>query len=224
MIKRRIHILKKDIPHRFIAIEGNIGTGKTTLCQKISVDFGAKLILEQFTDNPFLPLFYQNQERYAFPVELFFMTERHKQLQGELSQQDLFSSTTIADYYFVKTLLFAKNNLKDEEFRLFQRLFNVLNNTFIEPDLLVYLHRPVDELLKNITGRNRAIEKDISEEYLSKIQNAYLEFFKNQTRLPVLILNIEGMNFRDNNSDYQTIIDAISEIYPVGTHRKSFVK
>lgn len=224
MIKRRIHILKKDIPHRFIAIEGNIGTGKTTLCQKISVDFGAKLILEQFTDNPFLPLFYQNQERYAFPVELFFMTERHKQLQGELSQQDLFSSTTIADYYFVKTLLFAKNNLKDEEFRLFQRLFNVLNNTFIEPDLLVYLHRPVDELLKNITGRNRAIEKDISEEYLSKIQNAYLEFFKNQTRLPVLILNIEGMNFRDNHSDYQTIIDAISEIYPVGTHRKSFVK
>lgn len=224
MIKRRIHILKKDIPHRFIAIEGNIGTGKTTLCQKISVDFGAKLILEQFTDNPFLPLFYQNQERYAFPVELFFMTERHKQLQGELSQQDLFSSTTIADYYFVKTLLFAKNNLKDEEFRLFQRLFNVLNNTFIEPDLLVYLHRPVDELLKNITGRNRAIEKDISEEYLSKIQNAYLEFFKNQTRLPVLILNIEGMNFRDNHSDYQMIIDAISEIYPVGTHRKSFVK
>ncbi len=216
--------MKKDIPHRFIAIEGNIGTGKTTLCQKISVDFGAKLILEQFTDNPFLPLFYQNQERYAFPVELFFMTERHKQLQGELSQQDLFSSTTIADYYFVKTLLFAKNNLKDEEFRLFQRLFNVLNNTFIEPDLLVYLHRPVDELLKNITGRNRAIEKDISEEYLSKIQNAYLEFFKNQTRLPVLILNIEGMNFRDNHSDYQMIIDAISEIYPVGTHRKSFVK
>lgn len=216
--------MKKDIPHRFIAIEGNIGTGKTTFCQKISDDFGAKLILEQFTDNPFLPLFYQNQERYAFPVELFFMTERHKQLQGDLSQQDLFSSTTIADYYFVKTLLFAKNNLKDEEFRLFQRLFNVLNNTFIEPDLLVYLHRPVDELIKNINSRNRAIEKDISEEYLSKIQNAYLEFFKNQTRLPVLILNIEGMNFRDNTTDYQLIIDAISEIYPVGTHRKSFVK
>ncbi len=224
MLNRRIHILKKDIPHRFIAIEGNIGTGKTTFCQKISDDFGAKLILEQFTDNPFLPLFYQNQERYAFPVELFFMTERHKQLQGDLSQQDLFSSTTIADYYFVKTLLFAKNNLKDEEFRLFQRLFNVLNNTFIEPDLLVYLHRPVDELIKNINSRNRAIEKDISEEYLSKIQNAYLEFFKNQTRLPVLILNIEGMNFRDNTTDYQLIIDAISEIYPVGTHRKSFVK
>lgn len=224
MIKRRIHILKKDIPHRFIAIEGNIGTGKTTLCHQISNDFGAKLILEQFTDNPFLPLFYQNQERYAFPVELFFMTERHKQLQGDLPQQDLFSSTTIADYYFVKTLLFAKNNLKDEEFRLFQRLFNVLNNTFIEPDLLIYLHRPVEELIRNINSRNREIEKDISEEYLTKIQNAYLEFFKNQSRLPVLILNIEGMNFRDNPSDYQLIIDAISEKYPVGTHRKSFVK
>ena len=216
--------MKKEIPHKFLAIEGNIGTGKTTLCHKFAEDFGAKLILEQFTDNPFLPLFYQNQERYAFPVELFFMTERHKQLQGELSQQDLFSSGTIADYYFVKTLLFAKNNLTDEEFRLFQRLFNVLNNTFIEPDLLVYLHRPVEELMRNINSRNREIEKDISEAYLSKIQNAYLEFFKNQNRLPVLILNIEGMNFRDNESDYQLIIDAISEEYPIGTHRKSFMK
>ena len=216
--------MSKQISHKFIAIEGNIGTGKTTLCQRMANDFGCKMILEQFTDNPFLPLFYQNPERYAFPVELFFMTERHKQLQEELSQTDLFSSFSVSDYYFVKTLLFAKNNLKDDEFRLFQRLFNVLNNSFKEPDLLVYLHRPIDELIANIKNRDRDIEKDISADYLMEIQSAYLEYFKNQTRIPVLILNIEGMDFRENDNDYQMIIDSLSETYPVGTHRKSFVK
>ena len=216
--------MNKQIPHKFIAIEGNIGTGKTTLSKMLANDFGCKLILEQFTENPFLPLFYQNPERYAFPVELFFMTERHKQLQEELSQIDLFSSFSIADYYFIKTLLFAKNNLKDDEFRLFKRLFKVLSNSAAEPDLLVYLHRPVPELMKYIKQRNRTIEKDITAEYLMSVQNSYLEFFKNQNRLPVLILNVEGMDFKENKKEYELLIDSLSETYPVGTHRRSFVK
>ena len=133
-------------PYNFIVVEGNIGAGKTTLCRLLSEDFDYRLILEEFADNPFLPHFYKNPERYAFPVELFFMTERHKQLQAELSQRDLFQQTIVSDYIFFKTLLFARNNLMEEEYRLFQRLFHILNATFPRPDLLVYLHRSVDNL------------------------------------------------------------------------------
>lgn len=214
----------QKLPHRFISIEGNIGAGKTTLCELLKERMGSKLILEQFTDNPFLPFFYENQERYAFPVELFFMSERHKQLQEDLAQGELFSDTIISDYYFIKTLLFAKSNLTNEEFRLFKRLFDVLNSTFIEPDLLVYIHRPIEELLASIQKRGRNMEQDISPDYLLKIQNSYLDFFKNQNRLPVLILNVEGMDFKNNPSDFEMLIEAVSEKYPVGTHRKSFIK
>ena len=189
----------------------------------LAEQYSGKLILEQFTDNPFLPFFYENPDRYAFPVELFFMSERHKQLQEELAQREIFSEIVISDYYFYKTMLFAKSNLSDEEFRLFRRLFDVLNNTFIEPDLLVYLHRPVDELLKSIANRGRNMEVEISGDYLSKIQDSYLEFFRNQSRVPVLILNVEEMDFQNKESDYQLILEAISEEYPPGTHRRSFV-
>jgi len=122
--------LLPNIPYQYIAIEGNIGAGKTTLCQQLFESYNCRLILEEFADNPFLPFFYENPERYAFPVELFFMTERQKQLQKYLAQQDLFKDFIVADYFFIKTLLFAKNNLNAEEYRLFQRLFNILNATF----------------------------------------------------------------------------------------------
>ncbi len=147
------------IPHRFIAIEGNIGAGKTTLCHKLRDDFDYHLILEQFTDNPFLPFFYENPDRYAFPVELFFMAERHKQLQRDLTQPELFHKTTISDYYFMKTLLFARSNLNPQEYQLFQQFFNVLNTTFPNPDLLVYLHRPVPQLIRNIKKGGGAWKK-----------------------------------------------------------------
>ena len=136
--------------YNFIAVEGNIGAGKTSFCNRIADDFNCQIILESFEDNPFLPQFYQNPERYAFPVELFFMTERHKQLQAGLLEPELFKDGTIADYFFLKTLLFAKNNLSDEEHRLFSRVFKVLNASFPKPDLLVYLHRSVENLLVNI--------------------------------------------------------------------------
>ncbi len=205
--------------HNYIAIEGNIGAGKTTLSSMIAEEFGCRLILEQFTDNPFLPFFYEQPDRYAFPVELFFMTERHKQLQEELNQINLFQQTILADYFFLKTLLFARNNLNTEEYRLFQRLFHILNATFPKPQLLVYLHRPVPDLLKNIEKRGRAFEKDIAPEYLIQIQNAYFEFFRAQNDLPILIVDVEAVDFIDNKQHYQDFLDLLGKEYQPGIHR-----
>jgi len=194
------------VQHRFIAIEGNIGTGKTTLCHRLADSHGYALVLEQFTDNPFLPFFYDQPERYAFPVELFFMTERHKQLQEHFAQPDLFRNTTVADYFFVKTLLFAKNNLNEEEFRLFQRLFTVLNNSYPKPDLLLYLHRPVEVLLRQIQRRGRDMERNISAAYLTEIQEAYFDYFKTEEEIPIVVLDLGEANFLSEEQVYAAIV------------------
>jgi len=196
--------------YNFIAIEGNIGAGKTTLCHQLADRFGCALVLEQFTDNPFLPPFYEQPERYAFPVELFFMTERHKQLLEHFSQPDLFRSFTVADYFFVKTLLFAKNNLIEAEFRLFQRLFLVLNSTFPTPDLLLYLHRPVEILLAQIKKRGRGIEQNISAVYLTEIQDAYFDFLKTETETPVVILELGDADFQRDTSVFNSITEILA--------------
>lgn len=213
---------KTPLPYPFIVIEGNIGAGKTSLCKKMAEDFNAQLILEQFTDNPFLPLFYKNPERYAFPVELFFMTERHKQLQEELAQRNLFQQNIIADYVFQKTLLFARNNLKQEEYRLFQRLFQILNSPFPKPDLLVFLHRSVDDLMRNISKRGRDIEKDIQPEYLRQIQQVYFDFFKTNEQFPILIIDVEQIDFLQHEEHYQKIIACMRKPYEPGLHRLRF--
>lgn len=211
--------MKNNLPHKFITIEGNIGAGKTTLSRMLAKDFDYKLILEEFSDNPFLPFFYNNPDRYAFPVELFFMTERHKQLQEELAQQDIFQQSVISDYFFVKTLLFAKNNLNEEEYRLFRRLFEVLNLSFPKPDLLVYLHRPVPRLLENIRNRGRDYEQDIQASYLQEIQDAYFSFFKAETAIPILVINMDDADFLNEKSEYQAIIELINCEYPKGVHK-----
>ncbi len=208
--------------HQFIAIEGNIGAGKTTLCHRLAQTFECQLILEQFDDNPFLPLFYAQPERYAFPVELFFMTERHKQLQTALAQTDMFKPFQVADYFFVKTLLFAKNNLNDEEYRLFQRLYQVLNATFKKPDLLVYLHRSIEGLLKNIEKRGREYEKQISPEYLQNIQEAYFEYFRVAQNIPILILEVEHLDFLNQEAHYQLLLAALQKKYDKGVHHLRF--
>jgi deoxyguanosine kinase len=205
-----------SFPHKFIAIEGNIGAGKTTLCEMLARDHGFRVILEQFSDNPFLPYFYENPERYAFPVELFFMTERHKQLQGELQQTNLFHGPVLADYFFLKTLLFAKNNLSDEEYRLFQRLFHILNAQFPKPDLLVYLHRPVKYLQENIRKRGRSFEGEISGTYLQQIQQAYLDFFRTDPTQPTLIIQMEGHDFVQTPDYYEKIVGLLKKDYPPG--------
>ncbi len=202
--------------YNFIAVEGNIGAGKTSFCNLIADDFNCQVILESFEDNPFLQEFYKNPERYAFPVELFFMTERHKQLQKGLLNPELFKQGTIADYFFLKTLLFAKNNLNDEEHRLFSRIFNVLNTTFPKPDLLVYLHRSVENLQTNIEERGRAYEKDISTEYLQQIQDTYFEFFRTEMTIPIVIIDVEKADFLRNKATYNKLLDLLSQDYKLG--------
>lgn len=211
--------MKSAFPYNFIAIEGNIGAGKTTVCTMLEQDFSCRLILEQFTDNPFLPLFYDQPERYGFPVELFFMTERHKQLQEAFASIDMFTPLSISDYFFIKTLLFAKNNLIEEEFRLFQRLFEVLNSTFPKPDLLVYLHRSVEDLMSNIKKRGRQFETDISAEYLTEIQNVYFEYFRTEKTLPIVIIDVENIDFINNRAPYETLKGILKQSFSNGVHR-----
>ena len=152
--------------YNFITIEGNIGAGKTTLAHLLSKHFNARLILEEFAENPFLPNFYENKEQYAFPLELFFMAERYKQLKELLQSKDLFQNLTISDYLFTKCLLFAKVNLPEQEFLLYQKLFDIINPQLVQPDLLIYLHAPINKLKENIKKRNRSYEQSIGRDYL----------------------------------------------------------
>src|ERR1043165_204234 len=164
--------------YHYIAIEGNIGAGKTTLAHLLSKRLNARLILEEFADNPFLPKFYENPDQYAFPLELFFMAERYKQLKDMIHTKDLFQSITISDYLFTKCLLFAKVNLPDEEFRLYQRLFEIIHQQLVHPDILIYLHAPVAKLQANIKRRNRPYEQNIPDQYLFNIQETYTHYIK----------------------------------------------
>jgi len=206
--------------YNFICIEGNIGVGKTSLAKKISEDCNARLILEEFANNPFLPNFYKEPEKYAFPLELFFMAERYKQLK-EVMVQEIFSSFTVSDYFFIKSRLFAQNNLSKDELTLFYRLFDIMLSSLPKPDLLVYLHTDIKSLQKNIKKRDRSYEQDITDDYLKKIQEKYLDFFKKQMDFPVLIIDVTNVDFIQNDEKYQKIIAAIKQPYSFGVHQFS---
>ncbi|MEP7267873.1 MAG: deoxynucleoside kinase [Saprospiraceae bacterium] len=211
--------MASSIPYQYICIEGNIGAGKTTLCEKMAEDVACKLILEEFADNPFLPNFYKEPKRFAFPMELFLMAERFKQLQNHLSHRDLFSDYIVSDYTFVKTLLFAKNNLPEEEYRLFHEMFEVLNNQIPVPDLLVYLHRPISVLKKQIMVRGRSYEQNIQNSYLEGLQNMYFEYFRNEIRFPIVLIDLEDYNFISEAEKYHEIIKLLKVEYTPGLHR-----
>jgi deoxyadenosine/deoxycytidine kinase len=209
-----------DFPYNYICVEGNIGTGKTSFTRMMEKEHSCRLILEEFSENPFLPYFYEDPERFAFTVELFFMTERYKQMERNLiSQHDMFSPFTLSDYTFVKTLIFARKNLGNEEFKLFQQLFNTLQKNFPNPDLLVYLHRGVDVLLSNIKKRGRDYEANISREYLYNIQDSYFDYFKNITSFPVLILDLKDLDFVAETKHYEIIKSLMKKSYRPGVHR-----
>ncbi len=203
--------------YHFITIEGNIGAGKTTLAHLLSRHYNARLILEEFADNPFLPKFYDNPEQYAFPLELFFMAERFKQLKELLQQKDLFRQLTISDYLFTKCLLFAKVTLPDDEFRLYQRLFDIIHQQLIQPDLLIYLHAPVSRLQANIKKRNRPYEQNIPDEYLFNIQETYTSYIKDHN-IKTLFVDTSNADFLGNEKHLQTIIDALEQDYDEGQH------
>ncbi|MFN9689446.1 MAG: deoxynucleoside kinase [Bacteroidota bacterium] len=208
----------ESLAYPYIVIEGNIGVGKTTFCRKLQEKYDARLILEQFSENPFLPFFYENPERHAFSVELFFMTERHRQLQEELIQGDLFNQQIISDYIFIKTLLYAKNNLNEEEYRLFNRLFHVLNAHFKTPDLVVYLHRPVPNLLHQIKKRGRSFEMEINATYLENIQKAYFDFFKMDPEYPILVVGIDDLDFEKDNNAFELLNKLLLQKYEPKVH------
>ena len=207
----------RNLKYTFITIEGNIGAGKTTLAHLLSKHYNARLVLEQFADNPFLPKFYENPQQYGFPLELFFMAERFKQLKELIQQKDLFHSLTISDYLFTKSLLFAKINLSEEEFRLYQRLFEILYQQLPQPDILIYLHAPVNKLQQNIKKRNRSYEQNIADDYLFSIQETYTHYIK-QHNIKTLFVDVADADFLSNEKHLQTIFNALEKEYPDGQH------
>jgi deoxyguanosine kinase len=203
--------------YHFITIEGNIGAGKTTLAHILSKHFNARLVLEAFADNPFLPKFYENPAQFAFPLELFFMAERYKQLKELIHTKDLFHSVTISDYLFSKCLLFAKVNLPEEEFRLYQSLFDIIHHQLVQPDILIYLHSPVKKLQHNIKKRNRPYEQNIKDEYLFRIQETYTNYIK-QHNIKTLIVDAGNADFLGNEKHVQAILEALDKEYENGQH------
>ena len=208
-----------DLPYSYIAIEGNIGAGKTSLSTKLAEDFNGRLVLEEFADNPFLPKFYEHPERYAFPLELSFLAERFSQLKQDLYSRDLFQPFVFADYFISKSMIFAKANLGEEEFELFMRMFKLMDTQLPRPDLMVYLHLEVDQLQANIKKRGRTYEQQIKDEYLKSIQDSYFAFIKQHRKLRILIVETADVDFVNKPKDYQRMIDIVSETYPKGIHR-----
>jgi deoxyguanosine kinase len=197
------------IKYNYVVIEGNIGAGKTTLACRIAEQFNANLILEHFADNPFLPKFYNDPEKYSFPLELSFLASRYKQLMEELVPQDLFKSFSVADYYFMKSLVFASSTLEGDEFSLYRQIFYIIYGALPKPDIYVYLHLDPERLIDNIEKRGRNYEKSITKEYLRKIQDSYFSFFKQNPENKYLIIDVNNIDFVENEDHYLKIIDTI---------------
>ncbi len=209
--------------YKFVVIEGNIGAGKTTLATMLAKDYNARLILENFKENPFLPRFYKDPEKHAFPLELFFMAERYYQLK-EQKEEDLFQPITIADYFFMKSKLFAQNNLQKDEQQLFNSLFEIMLSSLKKPDLLVYLYADVSRLQLNIKKRGRSFEQKITNEYLQNIQERYLDYLRKQTCFPVLLLDISNIDFKEDKKKYESINVLLDKTYELGFHQVDLVK
>ena len=207
------------IKYNYIAIEGVIGAGKTALSEKIAKDYNTKLILEQFEENSFLPLFYKDPEKYAFPLEMSFMASRFQQLKNELLDQDLFKSFTISDYLFDKSKIFAKVTLPKNEFHLFSKFFDFLSSSIPKPDLLLYLYRSAENLKKNIDRRGRPYEKNIQSSYLEQLQFAYLKYFNFLNGVPIIVMDTNELDFVKNEKDYEIILNTLKKEYSPGISR-----
>ena len=213
MIKEK---LRRPIPlsekYNYIAIEGNIGSGKTSLTKMISDEFNAKIILERFADNPFLPKFYEDKERYAFPLEMSFLADRHQQLSDDLAQFDLFKNFIVSDYYIFKSLIFAQVTLQKEEYILYRKMFDIMYKEITKPDLYIYLYQNTEQLLQNIKKRGRDYEQSIAPSYLNKIHLGYKNFIDTEQNLNSVIIDVSGRDFVSNPDDYKCIIKKIKSL------------
>jgi 2-amino-4-hydroxy-6-hydroxymethyldihydropteridine diphosphokinase len=198
----------------YIAIEGNIGSGKTSLARKIGDDYNAKLVLERFADNPFLPKFYADEDRYAFPLEMSFLADRYHQLTDDIAQFDLFKNFVVSDYYIFKSLIFAQITLPKEEYRLYRKMFDIMYKEIAKPDVYVFLYQNTDGLIDNIKKRGRDYEQNIQADYLEKIHKGYLSFIKSKEELNTLIIDVSALDFVNNENDYQIILKQILEFKP----------
>jgi 2-amino-4-hydroxy-6-hydroxymethyldihydropteridine diphosphokinase len=207
--------LERPIPisekYNYIAIEGNIGAGKTTLANMISDQFNARLVLERFADNPFLPKFYEDKERFAFPLEMSFLADRYQQLSDDLAQFDLFKNFVVSDYYIFKSLIFAQVTLPEDEYALYRKMFDLMYKEITKPDLYVYLYQNTDRLLMNIKKRGREYEQSIEPEYLQKIHDGYTRFIKTEQDLNILIVDVSELDFVNQKQDYENIINKIEK-------------
>ena len=206
--------LQRPIPlsekYNYIAIEGNIGAGKTSLAKMMSDEFNAKVVLERFADNPFLPKFYQDKERYAFPLEMSFLADRYQQLSDDLAQFDLFKNCIVSDYYIFKSLIFAQVTLSKDEYFLYRKMFDLMYKEITKPDLYVFLYQNTDRLLENIKKRGRAYEQSIEKEYLKSIQEGYANFIKTEQNLTILTIDVSELDFVNSKSDYAAVIRQIN--------------
>jgi deoxyguanosine kinase len=193
----------------FLVIEGNIGAGKTTLAEMISRDYNAQLVVENFAGNPFLEKFYSAPANYAFTLEMSFMAERYSQLMNELQNRDLFKDFAVADYYFMKSLIFGSVTLSDDEYALYRKFFNIIYYRMPRPDLYVFLYKETPNLQKLIKKRGRDYEQSIEDSYLDKITKAYFNYFKQQTEFPVVIVDTNNIDFVENSKDYLKVCEII---------------
>ena len=207
-LKRPVSLVEK---YNYIAIEGNIGAGKTTLSKMIGDDFNAKLVLERFADNPFLPKYYADMERYAFPLEMSFLADRYQQLSDDLAQFDLFKNFIVSDYYIFKSLIFAQVSLLKEEYVLYRRMFDIMYKEITKPDLYIYLYQSNERLIENIRARGRDYEQNITSEYLEKIHQGYSNFVKTEQNLNTLIIDVSEYDFVNSKEDYAAIIKLIND-------------
>lgn len=213
-INAGISLRKRDFSDfQFLAIEGNIGAGKTTLATKIAEDFNGKLVLERFADNPFLPKFYEDMQRYAFPLEMSFLADRYQQFTDDTARPDLFKNFMVSDYDIFKSLVFAKVTLTDDEFLLYRKVFNFMYNEVVKPDVYLYLYQNTARLLENIKKRGRTYEQNIKPDYLDAINQGYLDFIKTHKSLNALILDVSELNFVESKEDYRFIIDQVHDFH-----------
>jgi len=203
--------------YHYIAIEGNIGVGKSTLANLLAQHYNSRLVLEEFADNNFLPKFYHDVERYAFPLELSFLADRFKQLKQFASNHDLFQETVISDYILTKSKLFARVNLKDQEYELFQRLFDITATNLPSPDLLIYLHAPVNKLMQNIRQRGRTYEQSITAEYLERVQQVYQQYIKQEIQ-KTLIIDTSSFDFVNEPENFSRLLQFLDKDYDFNVH------